>query len=209
MGKKINLSRQAILELLRNTSKGFYIKQKHSQEMVDAFNFATENFRGDKEIFKEIVRLNGRSLIVADKEFKKDRDIVLTAIKSDPRALQYADVRFKDDIEIALNLAKIDKYFLNYASNYAREKVEWMSDERIIQELDKIEKGKNIEKENKSYSKDVVEELEKFYNMKIEKINENFNKNIDDDFFKDFPEDEIKTEFLNVSPLIDEYELEI
>lgn len=207
MDKKINLSRQAILELLRNTSKGFYIK--HSQEMVDAFNFATENFRKDKEIFKEIVRLNGRSLIVADIELKKDRDIVLTAIKSDPRALQYADVRFKDDIEIALNLAKIDKYFLNYASNYAREKVEWMSDERIIQELDKIEKGKNIEKENKSYSKDVVEELEKFYNMKIEKINENFNKNIDDDFFKDFPEDDIKAEFLNVSPLIDEYDLEI
>ena len=201
MDKKINLSRQAILELLKNVTKGFYIK--HSQEMVDAFNFATENFRKDKEIFKEIVRLNGRSLIVADIELKKDRDIILTAIKSDPRALQYADVRFKDDIEIALNLAKIDKSFLIYASDYAREKVEWMSDERIHQELD------NIEKENKSYSKDVVEELEKFYNMKVEKINENFNKNIDDDFFKDFPEDDIKAEFLNISPLIDEYDLEI
>ena len=135
-----------------------------SKKQENAYNFALDNFKDDKNILKELVRINPKILIRVSPNMKDDKDIVLSAIKSDPRVLKYASDRLKRNEEVILNAIKIDPLTLYYASGTLKEKFENISNEKINELLN------TINAEN-----DKLQKVE--YNKKEPAINQDHHKN--------------------------------
>ena len=132
-----------------------------SKKQENAYNFALDSFKDDKDILKELVRINPKILIRVSPNMKDDKDIVLSAIKSDPRVLKYASDRLKRNEEVILNAIKIDPLTLYYP---LKEKFENISNEKINKLLN------TINAEN-----DKLQKVE--YNKKEPAINQDHHKN--------------------------------
>jgi len=92
--------------------KGYYFGSK---------NF--DNFRNDKEVVLEAVKIQGFSLKNASDELKEDKDVVLEAVKQHGWSLEFASDKLKADKEIVLEAVKQNSFSLKFIGNSLREEI--------------------------------------------------------------------------------------
>jgi hypothetical protein len=84
--------------------KNLFLKSIKERRDGSALQYASEEFKTDREIVLAAVNSDGSSLEYAAEHFKSDREIVLAAVMNSRRgsALKYAADHFKSDREIVL-----------------------------------------------------------------------------------------------------------
>ena len=78
--------------------------------------YASDALKGNKDIIREVVKLNGMALVWASVALKGDREIVMEAVKQNGWALEYASAELQGDREIVLEAVKQSGEALRYAS---------------------------------------------------------------------------------------------
>jgi hypothetical protein len=73
---------------------------------LSALYYASDALKGNKDIMRVVVTLNGMALSYASAALRDDREIVIVAVKQNWKALQYAPARLKDDKEIVMKAVK-------------------------------------------------------------------------------------------------------
>mmetsp|Transcript_13785 Transcript_13785/g.26298 ORF Transcript_13785/g.26298 Transcript_13785/m.26298 type:complete len:299 (-) Transcript_13785:38-934(-) len=82
----------------------------------EAFQFAADNLKQDREVVLEAVRVNGLALQYAANDVREDRAFMLEVVQIDGQALKYASERFRADREVVLAAVRQNGAALVYAS---------------------------------------------------------------------------------------------
>ena len=100
------------------------MNRKEALEIVKSSAYELANlsaeFKKDKEIVLEAVKLEGIVIEFADDSLKQDKEIVLEAVKSNGGAIQFADDNLKNDKEVVLEAIKNDGYALEHLDQVFR-----------------------------------------------------------------------------------------
>ena len=114
--KRLDLTNEQIKKFERSGDKNMILEQlKYGH--IDAFFEAPEEFRADKNIMMEVVKLNPRSLELASPELLNDKEIVLEAVKREGWTLRYASPKLQNDREVVIEAVRQDGSALESASS--------------------------------------------------------------------------------------------
>jgi hypothetical protein len=92
--------------------KGYYFGSK---------NF--DNFRNNKEVVLEAVKVYGFSLKIASDEMKDNKDVVIEAVKQHGWSLEFASDKLKADKDVVLEAVKQNSFALKFIGNSLREEI--------------------------------------------------------------------------------------
>lgn len=82
----------------------------------EAFQFASESLRCDKDFVLEAMRVNGLALMFAARELREDRAFIMQAVQRDGLALKYASEAIQGDRDVVLAAVQQNGGALVYAS---------------------------------------------------------------------------------------------
>jgi CxxC motif-containing protein len=123
----LQLREKKYLQVSYNQSKGFSI-----------FGFISKEWKNDKEMLIEIVKIHGRNLIYASDRLKNDKDVVLQAIETHAYSIEYASEEMKNNKEVVMAAVKKDGRNLRFAS------LELRNDKEIVLESVRMD-GYNLQ----------------------------------------------------------------
>jgi hypothetical protein len=119
-----------------NQSKGFSI-----------FGFISKEWKNDKEMLIEIVKIHGRNLQYASHRLQNDKDVVLQAIDTHGYSIEYSSEEMKNNKEVVMAAVKKDGRNLRFASSELR------NDKEIVLESVKMD-GYNLQYASDELKKD-------------------------------------------------------
>ena len=100
-----------------------YVRSTEAAEMIEAvkrdgyaFQDASEELQGDREVVMEAVKQHGQALRHASEELKGDKEVVTEAVKHHGWALRHAAEELKGDREVVMEAVKQNGIALQYAS---------------------------------------------------------------------------------------------